>query len=187
MVDSFVAGVVGAPFGVKGFVKVHVPSGETEHLETLKTARLRHNGAERNYAVEDVGGSPSSFVMKFRGVDTPEAAKLLAGAELIVPREAAAPLDEDEFYVEDLRGVSVILLPANGAADKVEVVDRVEVADRVEVIGEIVDVLEGGGGQLAEIKLPGGGKRLVPFRNEFFGDIDLEARTAVLRHRWMLE
>lgn len=186
MVDSFVAGVVGAPFGVKGFVKVHVPSGETEHLETLKTARLRHNGAERNYAVEDVGGSPSSFVMKFRGVDTPEAAKLLAGAELIVPREAAAPLDEDEFYVEDLRGVAVILLPANGAADGVATGSG-EGAGKVEVIGEIVDVLEGGGGQLAEIKLPGGGKRLVPFRNEFFGDIDLEARTAVLRERWMLE
>jgi 16S rRNA processing protein RimM len=175
VVDSFVAGVVGAPFGVKGFVKVHVPSGETEHLETLENARLRQNGAERNYAVEDVGGSPSSFVMKFRGVDTPEAAKLLAGAELIVPRNAAAPLDEDEFYVEDLRGVSVILLPMSGAVDKVE------------VVGEIVDVLEGGGGQLAEIKLGDGSRRLVPFRNEFFGDIDLEARTAVLRERWMLE
>jgi 16S rRNA processing protein RimM len=172
VVDSFVAGIVGAPFGVQGFVKVHVPSGETEHLESLKIAKLRHKGAERNYEVEDFGGNPASFVMKFRGVDTPEAAKLLAGAELIVPREAAAPLDEDEFYIEDLRGVAV-LFPTEKAAP--------------EVLGEITDVLEGGGGQLVEVRVRDGTKRLVPFRNEFFGDIDLAMRTAMLRERWMLE
>lgn len=172
MVDSFVAGVVGAPFGVQGFVKVHVPSGETEHLESLTTARLRINGVERNYEVEDSSGHPASFVMKFRGVDTPEAAKLLVGAELIVPREAAAPLDEDEFYVEDLRGVAVILPSENGES---------------EVLGEIVDILEGGGGQLAEVRVKDGTRRLVPFRNEFFGDIDLSKKTAVLHERWMLE
>lgn len=177
MVDSFVIGIVGASFGVKGFVKVHVPSGETGHLESLTDVTLRHQGTEKKYRIEDFGGAASSFVMKFRGIDSPEAAKPLAGAELVVPREAAAPLKEDEYYIEDLRGLSVVLAAGSGDA----------AAPGAEVLGELTDVLEGGGGQLAEIRLSDGSRRLVPFRNEFFGDIDLAKRTAVLRGRWMLE
>jgi 16S rRNA processing protein RimM len=129
-------------------------------------------GVERRYEVEETGGTPASFVMKFRGVGTPEAAKLLAGAEIVVPRDGAAPLAEDEFYIEDLRGIRVILGTGEGSA---------------EVVGSIVDVVDGGGGQLLEVRLNDGSSRLLPFRNEFFGDIDLSAGTAVLRERWMLE
>lgn len=179
MIDSFVIGIVGAPFGVKGFVKIHVPSGETGHLESLTTVTLRHNGTEKKYRIEEVGGTTASFVMKFHGVDTPEAAKPLAGAELVVPRAAAAPLEEDEYYIEDLRGLSVILDPSAIAEG--------DGALGAEVLGELTDVLEGGGGQLAEVRIRDGGKRLVPFRNEFFGAIDLIQRTAIIRERWMLE
>ncbi len=170
MLERFVAGVVGAPFGVKGHVKVRVHSGETSHLENLDKAVLRLGSVERSYAVESTAGAPSSFVMKFAGVDSPEAAKLLQGAELLVDRAHAAPLEDGEYYIEDLRGLSVVLGSARG-----------------ERIGELESILEGGGGQLAELRLSGGAQRLVPFRNEFFGDIDLEGRTIVLREEWILE
>ncbi len=178
MIDSFVIGIVGSPFGVKGFVKIHVPSGETAHLESLERVTLRLKETERKYQVEEFGGTAASFVMKFKGIDTPEAAKPLAGAELVAPREAAAPLADDEYYIEDLRGLSVIL-----AADE----SGGPGSEEAETLGELTDVLEGGGGQLAEISLRDGSRRLVPFRNEFFGEIDLEKRTAMLRERWMLE
>lgn len=167
MVDRFVAGIVGAPFGVKGYVKVIVPSGEVSHLEDLRSAVLRKGGAERTCGVEDASGAPSSFVMKFKGFDSPEAAKVLTGSELVVDRADAAPLAEDEFYVEDLRGVAVT---AGGAK-----------------VGEIRDVVEGGGGQLVEVALQGGGSALVPFRSEFFGKVDVAAGTAELLAPWVLE
>ena len=47
-------------------------------------------------------------------------------------------------------------------------------------------MLEGGGGNLAEVKLPAGEKRLVPFRNEFFGDVDLNGGKIVLLEPWIL-
>ena len=40
---------------------------------------------------------------------------------------------------------------------------------------------------LAEIALDSGEKRLVPFKNEFFGDIDIQNGRAVLLNRWILE
>ena len=167
MLEEFVAGAIGAPFGVKGHCKVKVFSGDTRKLQALPVVLLRKDGVERRYAVEETGGAASSFFMKFRGVDTPEAAKLLTGWELVVDRADAAPLDKDEYYIADLRGAEVFLEGLK--------------------VGEIVDVLEGGGGQLVEIALPGGERKLVPFRHEFFGSVDPAAHRAELLEAWILE
>jgi ribosomal 30S subunit maturation factor RimM len=47
--------------------------------------------------------------------------------------------------------------------------------------------VEGGGGELAEIKLSLGESRLVPFRQEFFGAISPEKGYVVLKNLWILE
>jgi 16S rRNA processing protein RimM len=171
MIETFVAGLVGAPFGLKGFVKVKSLSGETEHLLTLSSANLRQSGRERVWEIEAVAPSPPgpAVLMKFRGIDSPEAAKTLGGAEILVKRENAAALKPGEYYIEDLKGLEVY----TGTA--------------AESLGAITDILEGGGGSLVEIRLKSGEKRLVPFRDEFFGEIDLPGCRAELLCLWILE
>lgn len=171
MTDRFIAGVVGPPFGLKGFVKIKSLSGETAHLLILKEVLLRQQDGEKRWVVEEsapTGTPPSSLLMKFRGIDTPEAARSLRGGEIILDRAHAAPLGEGEFYVEDLKGLAVL-------------------SESGERIGEIAGILEGGGGELVELRLPSGETRLVPFRNEFFGDIDLPGGRIILLRRWVLE
>jgi 16S rRNA processing protein RimM len=165
---QFVVGLVGIPFGVKGFVKVRSLSGENAHIRGLDAVLLRTGSGEKRYEVEETVVSGRTLMMKFRGIDSPEAAKALTGAELVAGRDHAAPLNEGEFYIADLRGIPVAL-PSG------------------EPVGEITDVFEGGGGFLAEIRLPSGEPRLVPFRNEFFGEIDPQNRKAVLWEGWILE
>jgi 16S rRNA processing protein RimM len=170
--ETFVVGLVGSPFGLKGFVKVHSLSGETEHLTALSELTLRQDGKDRVYPVEvsEFRAGPSrTLLMKFAGVDSPEEAKALRGAEIIAGRAQAAPLKSGEFYVEDLKGLAV-----TAGRDG-------------EVLGRITDIIEGGGGNLAEIRLNSGEIRLVPFRGEFFGDIDPETGKAALLERWILE
>jgi 16S rRNA processing protein RimM len=131
---------------------------------------LRRDGGEKVYRVEawELRSGPSPvLLMKLAGIDTPEEAKTLKGAEITAGRAHAAPLKPGEFYVEDLKGL--------------------EVTAAGEVVGRITDILDGGGGELAEIRLNSGGIRLVPFRGEFFGDISLETGKAVLLERWILE
>jgi len=178
MTEHFAVAVVGAPFGLTGRVKIESLSGEDSHLLGLKKVLLQKSRGGRNpekeiakeipateYTIEEIFASPLS--VKFAGIDSPEAARTLKGAEMLVPREQAAPLLDGEFYVEDLRGLEVF---ANG-----------------QTIGSVNDVIEGGGGFLAELLLASGEKRLVPFRNEFFGKIDLAAGRAELLHTWILE
>jgi 16S rRNA processing protein RimM len=133
---------------------------------------LRQDGKDRIYGVEawEIHTGPSPvLLMKFAGIDAPEEAKALRGAEIIVGRTHAAPLKPGEFYVEDLKGLEV------------------EAAGDGEVLGRITDIIEGGGGEMAEIRLKSGETRLVPFRKEFFGDINPETGKAALLERWILE
>jgi len=168
--EKFIAGIVGAPFGLEGFVKVKPLSGEIEHLLKLKSATLRKDGKERVLAVEESAPSLPALVMRFAGFNSPEEAKALAGAELIVSREEAASLKPGEFYVEDLKGLEVL---ASG--------------ENPQVLGHIHAIIEGGGGDLAEITLTDGKRKLVPFRKEFFSGIDLENRRVILDNLWILE
>jgi 16S rRNA processing protein RimM len=169
--ERFVSAVVLAPFALEGFVKLRSLSGETGHLLRLSSAVLRGKTGERVYeieAVRAVEGVPSVILVKFNGIDTPEAAKTLSGAEVLLTRSEAAPLARGEYYVRELKGLSVV----DSEGDS---------------LGELCDIVEGSGGQLAELSLFSGETRLVPFRNEFFGEISLEKREIVLLARWILE
>jgi 16S rRNA processing protein RimM len=167
--ERFVVGLVGAPFGLKGFVKVRSLSGETGHLTAMTEVTLRLDGREKKYTLEETASASSSILMRFAGINSPEEASLLKGAEIIAGRDGATPLKPGEFYIEDLKGLAVVA------------------ADNNEVLGRIAGVIEGGGGDLAEITLSSGERKLVPFRKEFFGDIDLGHGTAALLERWILE
>jgi len=168
MTEKFIIGQVGSPHGIKGFVKVHSCSGETEHLLKIKTITLRKDGKERTLGIEESIAKPPSVLMRFEGIDSPEIAKTFSGAQLIADRNHAAPLNEGEFYIEDLKGLPVY-------------------SDNDEIIGHVTDIIEGGGGELAEVKLLSDGKKILwPFRKEFFEEISPEKGRLTLKCRMPL-
>jgi 16S rRNA processing protein RimM len=164
----FVVALLGAPFGLEGYIKVRSLSGENGHIIRLRQVMLRQDGKERFFEVEGFDEKGDILLIKLKGIDTPEAAKTLGGAEIVTGRENAAPLGPDEYYIGDLRGLDVA-------------------AEDGEVLGRVTDILEGGGGDLVEMRLPTGKLALVPFRKEFFGEVSPEKGRIVLLHRWILE
>jgi 16S rRNA processing protein RimM len=167
--ERFVVGVVGQPFGLEGFVKVKPFSGDIENLLRLRELTLRVAGKERKLSIEESAAAPPAALLRFAGINTPEAAKTLGGAELLVEREQASPLTDGEFYVEDLKGLALVS------------------AENGETLGHISAVVEGGGGDLLEIRLTDGELRLVPLRKEFFRDINPANGSVALSNVWILE
>ena len=164
----FILGLVGPSFGLEGFVKVKPFSGETGHFSRLKKVTLRQNGEEKTWDLAEIAVRGDFLLMRFAGIDNPEAAESLKGAQIVAGREYAAPLNEGEYYVDDLKGLQVV-------------------SNKGETLGHICDVVDGGGGQLAEVKLISGEIRFAPFRKEFFAGISLEEGRIVLLEPWILE
>ena len=169
MTERFVIGIIGSPFGVKGFVKVRSCSGETGHFLKLQSVIVGKDGKEQEYHIDEVSiSAPPAVLIKFNGIDSPEAAKTINGAQLITARDQAAPLDKDEFYIEDIKGLPVQ-------------------SNKGEIIGHVTDIIEGHG-ELIEIKiLKSGLMRLVPFRKEFFSEINPKKSRLVLHDIWILD
>ena len=111
--------------------------------------------------------SGDNLLLKFTGVDSPEAARLLADFELWVPRSQAAPLAEGEVYLADLIGCSLIF--------------------EGERKGKVTGFLEGAAAVLLEVEKTDGASCVVPFMEVYLGNIDLPGRTIELRVDWILE
>lgn len=192
-------GFVRGSHGLKGEVKIESASGRYEHIAKLKEVTLRRatgheNGACTKYAVESARIASNALYMKFAGIDSPEAAKKLNGAELRTARENACPLNEGEWYIEDLKQCSLVYCGnENGNVNEIQPV----------VVGSITDVLEGGAGELLEVllsedcsvlkeevKLTASGKPrtvLVPFNETYIGKVDIQQKSVQLMHLWILE
>jgi len=181
LTESFTLAVVGSPFGVNGFIKIKSLSGETGHLKSLKKITLRQNNKNSVYIIEESRQTEEKAVLlvKFAGIDSPETAKNLIGAEFIADRALAAPLGPAEYYIEDLKGLKVL--------ENSEFRIPNSELSNARILGVVSDILEGGGGLLAEVRLPSGEHKLVPYRNEFFGDVNMNEGWIELLQPWILE
>ena len=130
--------------------------------------KLRKDGKDETRAFAEITTQGEVLLIRFSGIENPEAAALLKGAEIIAGREFAAPLKKGEFYIEDLKGLDVAGPEGNS-------------------LGSITDVVEGGGGFLADVMLVSGDKKLVPFRKEFFGEVNFDLGKIELLEPWILE
>lgn len=178
--DLLATGRIRGTFGVEGFVKVESFSGEYEHFLgfdrvflSISQEKLREQKYKDGwFEIEEVNLRKADALIKFKGIDSPEAAKCLTGSELFIPRDKAAPLEEGEVYVHDLCNCDLV---CEGT-----------------LVGKITSVAEGGGGYLLEIagktsEAAAESSFYVPFNKEFIGKIDLKAKTVELMHRWILE
>ena len=173
--DWLITGRVRGTFGLEGFIKIESCSGEYEHFLNLKEIKLQlpSKGTETQspelfYQVEECVVRNADALLKLRGINSPEAAKKLRGADILVPRDMACPLERGEFYINDLCN-SDLVYKGNS-------------------VGTIADVVEGGGGFLLEVSEAATGRTVyIPFRSQFIGKINIPAKQVELMHRWILE
>lgn len=157
---------VSTSHGVKGFMKIRSYSGQSDHLLDLQEVTLKKGEREKQFSVEHVRPTPEGVLMKLSGINSPEEAKAYRNWEIWVDREEAASLEEQEFYYADLYGMSVLC-------------DGISVA-------RVVSVSAGGTSELLEVEREG--KRyLVPFIEQFIGEVSLEDRTIELKDRRLVE
>jgi 16S rRNA processing protein RimM len=152
-------GVVGAPHGVRGGVRVKSYTEDPLDLGSYGPVETEDG---RRLDVERVRPAKEVVVARFRGVDDREAAEALKNKKLYVAREKLPPPDdEDEFYHADLVGLPVT------TPDGTE-------------LGTITAVPDFGAGPLLEIKPAKGGPTvLLAFTKANVPEVDLAARKVI--------
>jgi len=103
-------GVVGAPFGVRGWVKLRSHTDPPERLLEHRNLKIGREGSWRNYRVEASGRSGGALTAKLTGVEDRDQAAALRGAQICVPRSELPQRDAKDFYRADLIGCEVVNL-----------------------------------------------------------------------------
>lgn len=156
-------GVIRKAHGVRGEASVEPWTDSVGRFEDLVTVTLVSPDEQRTReaTVESVRLHAGRALVKFAGLDTPEEVQLLHNWTVEIPEDAARKLDEDEYFLHDLVGLTLV----DG-----------EGRER----GVVTDVLEGGGGLLLQVKRPDGREFELPFAADLCTEIDLAAKRMIV-------
>jgi 16S rRNA processing protein RimM len=107
LTERFQVGVITTPHGLRGEVKVYPTTDDPLRFKILKELILKEKRSERVLRIRSVKFFKQFVILGFEGMDRIEDVEALRGCPLLVERRDAAPLEEDEYYVADLIGLSV--------------------------------------------------------------------------------
>ncbi len=109
MKDLITIGKIIGSSGLSGRIKV-VLYTESPHI--LETGAAVHIGQGKkstsSLAIKRILQRGKNCLIEFEGIDTVDAANLLKGQYLYLPREMMAEPDEGEYYWHDIIGLAVI-------------------------------------------------------------------------------
>ncbi len=163
MSGRIAVGVIRKAHGVRGEASVEPWSDAPERFDDFASVTLvsPDEAQTREVKIEHVRTHAGRALVKFAGIETPEEVQLLHNWTLEIPEEDARELEEDEYFLHDLPGLTIV---------------DVEGRER----GVVIDVYEGGGGILLNVKRPDGKEFELPFAADICTEIDLEAKRIVV-------
>lgn len=144
-------GVVTSTHGLKGEVKVYPTTDDPTRFKSLKKVLLQ--GEETR--ITGVKFFKQFVILKFEGIDEIDTAQKLKGQGLFVTREDAVPLEQNEYFIADLIGLTVITEDGS-------------------VLGTVSDVLTTGANDVYVVKTDSGREVLLPAIRECILEISVE-------------
>ena len=161
MEDYFEIGIITAPRGVRGEVRVYPTTDDPKRFSLLDEVRVVcAGGPDAVYAIESARYSNGLVLLKLAGVDSVSAALKLKNAVIKIPPHKALPLGEGEYYRRDLLGMKAFT------------------ADGV-YVGEITGIIETGANDVYEIK-DGRKTILIPAIKDCVNEVDVAAGSMVV-------
>lgn len=157
MSDLLQVGVITSTHGVRGEVKVFPTTDDPARFKKLKQVILDDGKQQIDLEIASVKFFKNMVILKFKGIDNINDVEKYRRATLLVTRENAVPLAENEYFIADLIGLSAV-------------------SDEGEKLGTITDVLQTGANDVYVVTTPQKEEILVPAIRECILAVDLDAR-----------
>ncbi len=153
--DLFRVGVIANTHGIRGEVKVYPTTDDLNRFDQLKEVIL-DTGRERiNLQVQGVRYFKNMAILKFKGIDNINDVEKYKGKDLLVTRENAVPLEENEYYIVDL--IDMEVYNEDGSR-----------------LGILNDVMQTGANDVYVIALENGKELLLPNIDQCILDVNTE-------------
>lgn len=150
------AGVITSTHGIRGEVKVFPTTDDAQYFRELKKVYLDTGKEQIPLEIEHVKFFKQFAILKFKGIDNINDIEKYKGKSLMIDREDASPLGEDEYYIGDMIGMDVYT------------------DDPAEHFGVLQDVLETGANDVYIIDSDRHGEVLVPAIRQCILRVDTE-------------
>lgn len=157
MNEYFRVGVIANTHGIRGEVKVYPTTDDVERFGELKQVILDTGKEKVALEIQNVKYFKNMAILKFKGIDNINDIEKYKGKDLLVNREDAVELEEDEFYLAD-------------------VLDSKVVTDDGEEFGVLRDILETGANDVFVVESKEGKEVLFPVTKECVLDINTEEK-----------
>ena len=161
MEDRLQVGVISSTHGVRGEVKVFPTTDDATRFKKLKQVYLYTGKEQMLLEIQGVKFFKQFVILKFKGIDNINDIEKYKGRSLFVERKDAVPLEEDEYYIADMLGMSVYT--EDGAR-----------------FGTLKDVMETGANDVYIIDSDDHGEILVPAIKQCILSVDVEADRMVI-------
>jgi len=162
-----VMGRIVAPYGIKGWVRIHPFGDDPLSWKKMPQWWLSHDdnadeSSWKAYPLRNCRFQGKGLVASLDGIDDRTAAESLKGCFIAAPREAMPPTAKDEYYWADLIGLDV----QNAAGETLGTVTTLISAGAHEVLQVNADDVE----------------HLIPFVPAYVDQVDTAA--GVIRVQW---
>ena len=106
--EQIILGKVGAVYGIKGWLKVHSFTDETEAILDYFPWSLKLGNNTQTVEITDWRKHNKVLIVKVVGIDDRDDAQAFVGSEILTSAAALPELSQDDFYWRDLIGMSVV-------------------------------------------------------------------------------
>jgi 16S rRNA processing protein RimM len=106
--EQIILGKVGAVYGIKGWLKIHSFTDETEAILDYFPWSLKLGNKTQAVEITDWRKHNKGLIVKVANIDDRDEAQALVGSEVLTSEAALPELSKDDFYWRDLIGMSVV-------------------------------------------------------------------------------
>lgn len=100
-------GVITSTHGIRGEVKVFPTTNDADRFRQLNKVYLDTGREQRQLEIENVKFFKQFAILKFKGIDNINDIEKYRGRSLLIDREDAIELEEDEYYIADMLGMEI--------------------------------------------------------------------------------
>ncbi len=161
MEDLLQVGVITGTHGLKGEVKVFPTTDDKARFMDLEDVILINGKEEIPLKVEYCKFFKQFVFVKFEGLNDINQVEQYKRCPIMVTRENAIPLEEDEYFITDLIGMTIV-------------------DDSGVTIGTLKNVIETGANDVYEVSLEDGGTILLPAIKDCILNVDMEERVILV-------